>query len=58
MSFSGASKLNFKEQTAEEKYGVPENFLEIEVINPKIQNEFTNQKYVDYEIVCRVISLY
>ena len=61
MSFSGnilslilGNLLDFKQQTAEEKYGAPENFLEIEVVNPKIQNELTSQKYVDYEIICRV----
>ena len=68
MSFSSAShnitlienfsSVNFKEQTAEEKYGIPENFLEIEVVNPKIQNEFTTSKYVDYEIMCRVSFLF
>jgi sorting nexin-3/12 len=49
--------LDFKQQTAEEKYGIPEDFLEVEVVNPKVQNEFTSQKYVDYEIICRVLLL-
>ncbi|KAI8613996.1 sorting nexin-3, partial [Chytriomyces sp. MP71] len=39
-------------QTAEERYGVPENFLEVEVRNPQIQGTGRSQ-YVDYEIVCR-----
>jgi sorting nexin-3/12 len=41
--------LKFSNQTAEDRYGVPENFLEVEVRDPQMQN-----KYVDYEIVCRV----
>ncbi|KAJ3144360.1 Sorting nexin-3, partial [Irineochytrium annulatum] len=47
------SKIDFREQTAEERYGAPENFLEIEVRNPEIQGS-GRSKYVDYEIVCKV----
>ncbi|KAJ3287554.1 Sorting nexin-3 [Borealophlyctis nickersoniae] len=39
-------------QTAEERYGIPENFLEIEVRNPEFKGMGRN-KFVDYEIVCR-----
>ncbi|KAI8803784.1 sorting nexin-3, partial [Cladochytrium replicatum] len=38
--------------TPEERYGIPENFLEIEVRNPRFHGEGRN-KYVDYEIICR-----
>ncbi|KAJ3332233.1 Sorting nexin-3 [Blyttiomyces sp. JEL0837] len=48
----GIAKIDFREQTAEERYGIPENFLEIEVRNPLLQGEGRN-KFVDYEIVCR-----
>ncbi|KAJ1724716.1 Sorting nexin-3 [Coemansia erecta] len=40
------------EQTAEELYGEPENFLEVEVRNPQT-HEFGRKTYTDYEIVCR-----
>ncbi|KAJ1339824.1 sorting nexin-3 [Batrachochytrium salamandrivorans] len=39
-------------QTAEERYGIPENFLEIEVRDPLL-HEDGRSKFVDYEIVCR-----
>ncbi|KAI8837244.1 sorting nexin-3, partial [Chytriomyces cf. hyalinus JEL632] len=39
-------------KTAEERYGIPENFLEVEVRNPQIQGTGRSQ-FVDYEIVCR-----
>lgn len=55
-SFPGMTnrQYDFGSQTAEDRYGVPENFLEIEVINPKLQGD--QNKYVDYEIVCRVFG--
>ncbi|CAJ0895684.1 5045_t:CDS:2, partial [Entrophospora sp. SA101] len=40
------------EQTIDEMYGVPENFLEIEVRNPQTHG-FGRKMYTDYEIVCR-----
>ncbi|KAH6572880.1 hypothetical protein BASA50_002427 [Batrachochytrium salamandrivorans] len=43
---------NHREQTAEERYGIPENFLEIEVRDPLL-HEDGRSKFVDYEIVCR-----
>ncbi|KAI9353018.1 sorting nexin-3 [Zopfochytrium polystomum] len=52
MASYGIAKVDFREQTAEERYGIPENFLEIEVRNPMLQGE-GRSKYVDYEIVCR-----
>jgi len=39
--------------TSIERYGVPENFLEVEVRKPQIHGEGRG-KYVDYEIVCKV----
>ncbi|KAJ3287467.1 sorting nexin-3 [Rhizoclosmatium globosum] len=48
----GLSKIDFREQTAEERYGVPENFLEVEVRNPQIQGTGRSQ-FVDYEIVVK-----
>jgi sorting nexin-3/12 len=50
------SKYNFGSQSAEDRYGVPENFLEIEVRDPQIQGD-TN-KFIDYEIVCRVYGFH
>ncbi|KAJ3178910.1 Sorting nexin-3 [Geranomyces variabilis] len=44
-------RVDFREQTAEERYGVPENFLEIEICNPQVHGT-GRAKYVDYEIVC------
>ena len=41
-----------RQQTAEEIYGVPENFLEIEVRNPTTHG-LGRKMYTDYEIVCR-----
>jgi len=40
-------------QSFQELYGEPENFLEIEVINP-ITHGSGSSMYTDYEIVCRV----
>ncbi|TPX55319.1 hypothetical protein PhCBS80983_g05413 [Powellomyces hirtus] len=45
------SREDFREQTAEERYGIPENFLEIEIRNPQFHGN-GRTKYVDYEIVC------
>ncbi|KAI8819343.1 PX domain-containing protein [Fimicolochytrium jonesii] len=45
------SRPDFREQTAADRYGVPENFLEIEVRNPQFHGDGRG-KYVDYEIVC------
>lgn len=42
----------FRAQTAEERYEVPENFLEVEVRDPQVHEE-GRDKYVDYEIICR-----
>ncbi|KAI9205044.1 PX domain-containing protein [Polychytrium aggregatum] len=49
--YASFSNNDFREQTAEERYGIPENYLEIEVRNPQFQGSGRN-KYVDYEIVC------
>ncbi|KAJ3325120.1 Sorting nexin-3 [Boothiomyces sp. JEL0866] len=42
---------DFREQTADERYGVPENFLEIEVRDPQLKGD--KSKYIDYEVVLR-----
>ncbi|KAL2912387.1 Sorting nexin-3 [Polyrhizophydium stewartii] len=53
MAFTPTSRqFEFREQTAEERYGIPENFLEIEVRDPQL-HEGGRSKFVDYEIVCR-----
>ncbi|KAI1457361.1 Phox-like protein [Annulohypoxylon moriforme] len=41
-----------RQQSFEEIYGPPENFLEIEVRNPRTHGTSRNM-YTDYEIVCR-----
>ncbi|KAF3917257.1 hypothetical protein AA313_de0202388 [Arthrobotrys entomopaga] len=41
-----------REQTFDEIYGPPENFLEIEVKNPQTHG-FGRKMYTDYEVVCR-----
>lgn len=46
------SRVDFHEQSAEERYGIPENFLEIEVRAP-LTHGFGRKQYTDYEIVCR-----
>ncbi|KAJ3063179.1 Sorting nexin-3 [Podochytrium sp. JEL0797] len=48
----GIAKIDFREQTAEERYGVPEDFLEVEVRNPQSQGTGRSQ-FVDYEIVVK-----
>lgn len=54
---SGTSSQNaagprFKQQTFDEIYGEPENFLEIEVVNAQTHG-YGNNMFTDYEIVCR-----
>ncbi|CAG8620466.1 8660_t:CDS:2 [Paraglomus occultum] len=51
-TLEATSRLQIKEQSIEEMYGVPENFLEIEVRNPQTHG-FGRKMYTDYEIVCR-----
>ncbi|CAB4424572.1 unnamed protein product [Rhizophagus irregularis] len=51
-NFEATSRLQMKEQTIDEMYGVPENFLEIEVRNPQTHG-FGRKMFTDYEIVCR-----
>ncbi|KXS19346.1 putative sorting nexin Snx3 [Gonapodya prolifera JEL478] len=46
------NRPDLKSQTAEERYGVPENFLEIEVRNP-LHHDTSGGRFVDYEIVVR-----
>lgn len=41
-----------KNQSFDELYGEPENFLEIEVVNPRTHG-YGGKMYTDYEIVCR-----
>ena len=47
------SRLQFKAQSPEERYALPENFLEIEVTNPQTHSG-PGKMYTDYEIICRV----
>ena len=42
----------FRDQTDDERYALPEDTLEIEVRNP-VTHDSPNQRYTDYEIVCR-----
>ncbi|ODV94641.1 hypothetical protein PACTADRAFT_59033 [Pachysolen tannophilus NRRL Y-2460] len=49
---SSKSKHSNHKQTFDELYGEPENFLEIEVKNPRTHGTGNNM-YTDYEIVCR-----
>ncbi|KAJ1731344.1 Sorting nexin-3 [Coemansia biformis] len=52
-SFSPSMRPStMREQTAEEQYGAPENFLEIEVKNPMTHGS-GRKMYTDYEIICR-----
>lgn len=48
-----ADALARREQSAKERYAIPENFLEVEVKNPLLHGH-GRSKYVDYEIVVRV----
>lgn len=41
-----------KNQSFDELYGEPENFLEIECVNPRTHG-YGGKMYTDYEIVCR-----
>ncbi|CAG8566525.1 6199_t:CDS:2 [Acaulospora morrowiae] len=51
-TFNAISRLDMKEQTIDEMYGIPENFLEIEVRNPQTHG-FGRKMFTDYEIVCK-----
>ncbi|OZJ06942.1 Sorting nexin-3 [Bifiguratus adelaidae] len=51
-AFESTSRLQSREQTIEERYGIPENFLEIEVRNPQTHG-FGRKMYTDYEVICR-----
>ncbi|KAK0753619.1 Phox homologous domain-containing protein [Schizothecium vesticola] len=42
-----------RQQSFDEIYGPPENFLEIEVRNPRTHGIGRGKMYTDYEIVCR-----
>ncbi|KAI3404335.2 SNX3 [Candida oxycetoniae] len=52
-STSANSSSPHKSQTFSEIYGVPENFLEVEVKNPQTHGYESGQMYTDYEIICR-----
>ncbi|KAF9156746.1 Sorting nexin-3 [Actinomortierella ambigua] len=51
-AFDEHSRLQSKPQTLDELYGVPENFLEIEVRNPQTHGT-ARKMFTDYEIICR-----
>ena len=48
-------RLATKKQTPDVAYAPPENYLEIDVINP-ITHGIGNQRYTDYEVRMKVIS--
>lgn len=48
-----SSAVDSRSQTLEEMYSVPENYLEIEVRDPRT-HDIGRKTYTDYEIVCRV----
>lgn len=50
--FARVESLNQRRETPEDMYGVPENFLEVEVINPQTHG-YGRKMYTDYEIVTR-----
>ncbi|GME81717.1 hypothetical protein B5S31_g5789 [[Candida] boidinii] len=47
------TKTREHRQTFDEIYGEPENFLEIEVVNPITHGNSASHMYTDYEIICR-----
>ncbi|KAJ1831552.1 Sorting nexin-3 [Coemansia sp. RSA 2711] len=52
-AFSASTRpLPAREQTAEEQYGEPESYLEIEVRNP-LTHGVGRKMHTDYEIICR-----
>ncbi|EPZ32385.1 sorting nexin-3 [Rozella allomycis CSF55] len=52
-SFDTTSRLPYKPQSSSERYSLPEDYLEIEVVNPITVNAGTKNQYTDYEIICR-----
>ncbi|KAJ2720302.1 Sorting nexin-3 [Coemansia sp. Benny D115] len=51
-AFSANTRLSTREQTVEDLYGEPENFLEVEVKNPMTHGQ-GRKMYTDYELICR-----
>jgi hypothetical protein len=49
-AFDASTRLTTKEQTKVERYAAPENFLEIEVRNPKTESDEKNGRFTTYEI--------
>ena len=67
MSVPALARLETEQQSIDEIYGIPENFLEIELRNPQTHGNwsyfiinnfegFGRKMYTDYEIVCNVTS--
>lgn len=50
--FARVDSLNLRRESPEDMYGVPENFLEVEVRNP-MTHGYGRKMYTDYEIVTR-----
>ena len=50
------SRIASKQQTIGEAYGAPENFLEIDVLNPETHG-VGKKRYTDYEVRMRVSCL-
>ena len=53
---SSSARLEYKPQSPDERYALPENFLEVEVTNPQAHgpDASSSQLFTDYEIICRV----
>lgn len=50
-AFGAGTRLPTTNQTLDDQYGEPENFLEIEVRNPQTR-DLGSKTYTDYEISC------
>ncbi|KAI9595643.1 sorting nexin-3 [Syncephalis fuscata] len=46
------ARLESRDQDVDDMYGIPENFLEIEIRNPQTHG-IGRKMFTDYEIVCR-----
>ena len=46
-------RLALKQQTLDDAYAAPANFLEIDVVNPETHG-MANKRYTDYEVRMRV----
>lgn len=51
--FDTSLRMDYKQQSVDDRYSLPENFLEVEVRNPETHGIAKNM-FTDYEIICRV----